>query len=398
MKMKFNFDKKVDRYKTASLKWDNLKKYYPNAKEDPFVMWVADMDFECAPCILDALHKRVDHGVFGYSAEGEKEYAQVIYDWMMRRHNWDVDKEAIFFSPGILAALGYIIQLLTEPGEGIIIQQPVYYPFSYLPKGNERKLVDNSLICKDGKYEMDYEDLEEKLKDDNNKMLILCNPHNPVGRAWTKEELSKFVALCKKYNKIIISDEIHFDLTRTGVTHTVLETVDPSYKNNIITCTAPSKSFNLAGLQNSNIIINDPKIQEEWRFFTRYVAHLDGPNTFGAIANLAAYEEGEEWLDEARKYIDGNIALMEGFIIENLPKLKLIECEATYLTWVDFSGYGLADEEVDRILIEEAGVLLDNGLAFGEPGQGYQRFNVSCPRSTVEGSLQAIKAAFAKYE
>jgi len=396
--MEFNFDKKVNRYNTASLKWDNVKEYYPNAKEDPFIMWVADMDLECAPCILDALHKRVDQGIYGYSQEGDQEYKRVIHNWMMRRHNWDVDKEAIFYSPGILAALGYILQMLTEPGDGVIIQQPVYYPFAYLPNGTERKVVDNTLICKDGRYQMDLEDLEKKLQDDNNKMVIFCNPHNPVGRSWSKEELTAFVALCKKYDKLIVSDEIHFDLTRTGVTHTVLETIDPSYKQRIITCTAPSKSFNLAGLQNSNIIINDPEIQKQWKYFTRYIAHLDGANTFGAVANVAAYEEGEAWLDAARSYIDGNIAYMKDFIGENLPKLTFIDCEATYLTWVDFSGYGLEEEEVDRILIEEAGVLLDNGTAFGEPGRGYQRFNVACARSTVQGAMESIQAAFAKYE
>ncbi|MCH4887944.1 pyridoxal phosphate-dependent aminotransferase [Acidaminobacter sp. JC074] len=394
--MKFNFDKTVNRFNTDSLKWDEMRKFYPNAKEDPIAMWVADMDFEVAPCIVDALHERVDHRIFGYSSEENMEYNKAIQKWMIDRHDWHVDHESVFFSPGVIPALGYLINLMTKPGDGIIIQQPVYYPFAYLTKGNDRKIVDNTLVCVDGDYKMDYDDLEEKLKDPNNKLMIFCSPHNPVGRVWSKEELAKMLDLCKKYDMPVISDEIHFDLTRVGVKHTVLETIDPSYKDKIVTCTAPSKTFNLAGLQNANIIINDKKLREDWLYFTRHVAHLDGHSTFGAVGNLAAYEKGAEWLDELKVYLDGNIEYLKTFFAEHMKELKVIDCQATYLVWVDFTGLGMTDEEIDKIMIEEAGVLLDTGTCFGEPGRGYQRFNIACPRETIEKALDSIKIAFNK--
>lgn len=394
--MKFNFDKIIDRRNTDSLKWDNLELYYPNAKKDALSMWVADMDFEVAPCIIDALHKRIDHKIFGYSCENNNEYNKIIHDWMLERHDWDVDTESIFFSPGVIPALGYLINLLTKAGDGIIIQQPVYYPFSYLTKGNEREIVNNSLVNDNGDYKINFEDLEEKLKNPNNKLFIFCSPHNPVGRVWSKEELTKVLALCKKYDKYIISDEIHFDLTRTGVKHHVLETIDPSYKNKIITCTAPSKTFNLAGLQNSNIIINDPELRKQWLFFTKHVAHLDGHSTFGAIANMAAYKEGAEWVDELRLYLDENVKYIKDFVKENMPKAKFIDCQGTYLVWVDFSDYGLSTDELDNIIIEKAGVLLDSGKIFGNEGEGFQRFNVACPKSYVEKAMQSIKECLEK--
>lgn len=390
--MKYNFDKIVDRKGTISLKWENLKESFPKAKDDALSMWVADMDFECAPCILEALHNRVDRKIFGYNGESE-EYIQVVSDFMKRRHDWEISRESMRFSPGVIPALGYLINILTQKGEGIIIQKPVYYPFIYLIELNERKLVNNALICKDHKYYIDFEDLEEKLKDENNKVLMFCSPHNPAGRVWTEDELKKVVALCKKYDKIIISDEIHFDLTRKGITHHVLETIDPSYRKRIITCTAPSKSFNLAGLQNSNIFINDEEIRKKWDLFTKVVAHLDGANTFGIAATMAAYRDGDEWLDECRDYIDGNIEYIKNFVREQMPKAHYIDCEGTYLVWLDLSDYGYTSEMLDTIITEEANVLLDGGSIFGKEGDGFERINVACPRAYVETCMNSIKRA-----
>lgn len=394
--MKFDFDKVVDRRGTDCQKWDRLDKVYHGCPEDAIAMWVADMDFECAPCIVEALHKRVDEKIYGYSCARNPDYYHTVAQWMKRRHRWEIEEEAIVFSPGVVPAIGYLIHIMTAPGDGIIVQDPVYFPFHYMIEGNGRKIVSNTLIFDGAQYSIDYEDLERKLRDPENKLLLFCSPHNPVGRVWTREELKRVVSLCKKYDKPIISDEIHFDLVRKGLVHTVTETVDPSYKEKIITCTAPSKTFNLAGLQNSNIVIHDPALRTKWQHFVKHVAHTDGHNFFGAAANEAAYKEGEEWLDELNAYIDQNIACLDAYIARELPKAKVIECQGTYLVWVDFSGYGLSQEELDKLLVEEAGVLLDSGTMFGEAGRGFQRFNVACPQSVLTQALERIKQVLNK--
>lgn len=389
--MKYDFDEIIDRHGTDCQKWDRLEKVYPGCPDDAIAMWVADMDFACAPCIVEALRKRVDERIYGYSCARNPEYYRIVAQWMKDRHGWEVDVDDIVFSPGVVPAIGYLINILTQPGDGVIVQGPVYFPFLYMIEGNGRTIANNPLVLDGSRYVIDFEDLEEKLRDDRNKLLLFCSPHNPVGRVWTKDELSRVAELCEKYGKLIISDEIHFDLVRKGVTHTVLETVRPAYKEKIITCTAPSKTFNLAGLQNSNIVIHDQAILAKWQHFLKHVAHTDGHNFFGAAANAAAYREGGPWLDQLNDYLDGNITFLTSYMSEHMTRAKVIPCEGTYLVWVDLSGYGLAQEELDKLLVEKAGVLLDSGTMFGEAGRGFQRFNVACPRAVLAQALERIE-------
>lgn len=391
--MKYNFDKIIDRSGTESLKWEHLSQKLPGATDDVLPLWVADMDFACAPAIIQALHERVDRGIFGYNHNGGDEYYDSVISWFKRRFGWEIPSESICYSPGIVPAIGFLVKVLTNQGDGVIIQRPVYYPFTTKIESNNRVVSNNALLYQDGKYSIDFEDLEEKLKDDNNKVLLLCSPHNPVGRVWTINELKKIIDLCRKYDKYIISDEIHFDIIRKDITHTVLETVDPSYKNKIITCTAPSKTFNLAGMQISNIIIHDDKIRERWLMETHGKCGIESANSFGQVATIAAYNQSEDWLDEVNHYIDENVNYVKTFVEQNMPKAKFIEREGTYLVWIDVQGYKLSDEKIHDAILKDAKVALDDGYMFGEEGIGFQRINVACPRSIVVKCMEAIKIA-----
>lgn len=385
-----DFDTVVDRKNTHSLKYDfAVKRGKP---EDVLPLWVADMDFKVSSYIVDALNAVNEHGIYGYS-ETKEEYFDIIRGWMKRRYDWEVSENWLVKTPGIVFALAMAIRAYTKEGDGVLIQQPVYYPFSEVIEDNNRKLVVSELRQgEDGKYYADYEDFENKIVAENVKLFILCNPHNPVGRVWTKEELTKVGDICLKHNVIVISDEIHADFALTRP-HTVFTNVKEEYKDIGIVCTSPSKTFNIAGLQVSNIFIANGELR---RKLIRQISATGYSqlNLAGLVACEAAYKYGDEWLDAVIKYIKSNADYVEQFIRERLPKVKMTELEGTYLVWLDFRAYGLSDSELNHRIIHKAGLWLDGGSIFGKNGEGFQRINIACPRSTLTEALERIEAAF----
>ena len=388
--MTYDFDRVVDRKGTHSLKLDSLPE---GAPADALSLWVADMDFPCAEPVIRALHERVDRMIFGYTGYDHEECKDAIIGWFRRRYDFEIAPEEIFYSPGVVPAIGFLLNMLSEEGDGIIIQRPVYYPFTNKILGNNRKVVNNPLIYEDGVYRMDYEDLEEKLADPANKGLILCSPHNPTGRVWTAEELRRTVDLCRKYDKWIISDEIHCDLTRKGVAHIPLLKLCPDYRDRIILCSAPSKTFNLAGMQVSNVIIPNPEYRKMWLHETDEKYSISLPTTLGLTAMMAAYRDGDEWLDQVRDYIDANFAFAKAYVEKEMPKAKVVEAQGTYLLWLDLTAYCRDAEKLKEIMCQEAKVALDEGYIFGEEGAGFERINVACTRATLTECLERMKRA-----
>ncbi len=382
----YDFDKVIDRHKTNSMKWDGLKSSY--GRDDLLSLWVADMDFEASSAITKALQKRISHPIYGYMYCSD-EYYKSIVGWMQRRHDWKVEKEWIVFTPGVVPALSYAIRALTELDDNVMIQSPVYHPFYHTVEYNGRKVITNPLIYKDGKYFMDFEDLESKI-DSRTRLLLLCSPHNPVGRVWTKEELKKLGEICLKHNIIIISDEIHFDLVYKGYEHTVFAKISSKISENCIICTAPSKSFNLAGLQISNIIIPNDEIRKKYKNELKK-DHIVRPNIFGQGALIAAYDESEDWLDYLMNYLEGNKDFFIKFIEKRIPKLKVVKPEATYLLWIDCSDLGMNSEELRNFFLNKCRLALNNGEMFGKEGRLFQRFNIACPRSTLKEALIRIE-------
>lgn len=391
---KYNFDEYVERRNTNCTKWDNLDKTFPRAKKDSIPMWIADMDFAVADPIIESVHRVADRKVFGYSTRETDEFYNAVLGWYKRRFDWELDRKSIMFCGGVVPAVALLIRLLTEEGNGVIIQRPVYYPFTNKIKENNRKVVNNPLIYKNGKYTMNFEDLEEKAADPNNKLMILCSPHNPVGRVWTEEELKKVVEICKKHDVFIIADEIHNDLVRKGHKHINLQKLCPEYKEHIVTCLAASKTFNLAGMQMSNIIINTPELREAWLKEVPKSGAQHNPNPFSIEAVIAAYNESEDWLDELIEYLDSNAKYVEEFVKENLPKVKVTPLEGTYLMWLDFNEYGISADELETIMLEEAGLIFDEGTMFGEEGSGFERINIACPRCILEECMKRIHESF----
>lgn len=388
--MIYNFDNPVDRRSTHSIKWDVLP---AGAPQDALPLWVADMDLPCAEPVIKALHERVDHSVFGYTRYNSEACKEAITGWYRRRFGWEIAKDEIFYSPGVVPALAFLIQMLTKEGDGIIIQRPVYHPFTIKIEANHRKVVNNALIKKGTTYEMDFEDLEQKFADENTKGMILCSPHNPIGRVWTKAELRTVLDIAKRYGKWIISDEIHSDLTRVGIEHTPLLTLAQGYEEQVIVCTAPSKTFNMAGMQFSNIIIPNKAYQKKWTDLVCGCFGIDACSPFGLTAMIAAYNEGEEWLDQVRAYIDGNIRYVEAFVKENFPKAEVIDCQGTYLVWVNLNGYCSDEKKLERLMQQEGRVALDEGYIFGAEGIGFERINVAVQRATVEECMMRMKRA-----
>lgn len=388
--MIYDFDKPVDRRGTHSMKLDCLPE---GAPEDALSLWVADMDFPCAEPVIRALHERVDQLIFGYTVYDSAACKEAITGWFKRRYDYEISPEEIFYSPGIVPAIGFLLNMLSKEGDGVIIQRPIYYPFTNKIVGNNRRVVNNALIYENGTYRMDYEDLEAKLADPSNKGLIFCSPHNPTGRVWTEEELNRTVDLCKKYDKWIIADEIHCDLTRAGVTHIPLLKLRPDYKERIILCSAPSKTFNLAGMQMSNVIIPNPEYRAAWKHETADKFSIELPTTLGLTAMMAAYNEGEEWLDQVKAYIDGNFAFAKDFIEREMPKAKVVNAEGTYLLWVDLNAYCSDAKELKDLMCNRARVALDEGYIFGEEGIGFERLNLACTRATLTDCLMRMKKA-----
>ena len=386
---KINFNIVVNRKNTNCLKYDfAVRRGRP---ENVLPLWVADMDFKVAPEITQAIEKRVAHGIFGYS-EVKEEYFEAVAAWMEQKHGWHVKEDWLVKTPGVVFALAMAVQAFTEPGDAVIIQQPVYYPFSEVIADNGRRIVDNTLELKeDGKYHINFEDFEQKVKENHVKLFLLCSPHNPVGRVWTKEELKKIAAICRKYDVIVVSDEIHEDFVFNGK-HQVFADLSEDAKNRTITCTAPSKTFNLAGLQVSNIWIANPKLREKFKKQIA-AAGFSQLNTLGLTACEAAYRYGGEWHAELLGYLKSNLNFLREFLQTRLPEVKLIEPEGTYLVWLDFGSLGLTEEQREELLTKKAGIWLDSGAIFGAAGEGFERINIACPRSILKDALERIERA-----
>lgn len=383
-----NFDERIERKHTDCTKWDRAN---PRIKEDTLAMWVADMDFKSPQPILDGLMKRVQHGVFGYTFVSD-EYRQAVKDYMLRRHDWKIEKDWIVPLCGIVTAIKVAVNAYSDEGDAIIIQKPVYYPFDQCIELNHRKKVTNPVIFKDGKYSIDFEDFEQKIIEHHVKLYILCNPYNPIGKVWTKEELYRIGMICKKHGVKIISDEIHHDFVYGNHKHIPFYEVDESFKDLAIICTSPSKTFNLAGLQASNIIIKDPDMKERYLETAKRYG-VQEPNLLGLEACKIAYTKCDDWLDEMLHYVEENFNYMDQFLKERLPQIHLIKPQGLYLAWVDFRALNMTNEQLETFMLEKANVWLDEGYVFGQEGSGFERFNLACPRSVLKEALERIEKA-----
>lgn len=387
-----DFDKVINRKNTKSLKYDFAKRR--GMPEDVMPFWVADMDFETSSYIEDALIERAKHGIFGYS-EVQTPYFETVRDWMKRHHGWDVQERWLVKTPGVVFALAMAVKAYTEPGDRVLLQLPVYYPFSEVIEDNGRKVVSSNLyLGKDNRYHIDFEDFEQKIVEEQIKLFLLCNPHNPVGRVWTKEELIKLGDICLKHHVVVVSDEIHQDFVFQGK-HTVFANLKKEYEDISITCTSPSKTFNLASMMMSNIFIPNRELKHKFRK-EMDAAGISQLGVMGLVACETAYSKGEEWYQAMLSYVGDNIAFTRKFVEENLQGVRMVEHEGTYLVWLDFRGTGLDADEIERRIIYKAGLWLDSGKIFGECGRGFQRINVACPRSVLLQALERMKEAIRK--
>jgi cystathionine beta-lyase len=365
------------------------------------------MDFKTADPVADALRSAADHGIFGYTIPGAS-YYDALRSWWRERHGYDFDARSVVVLPGVVFALAQAVRAFTAPGDAVLIQRPVYYPFTEVIEDNGRRLVNNPLVIgEDGSYHIDFDDFERKLAEDRPKMFILCSPHNPVGRVWTRDELERMGDLCLEYACLVVSDEIHADFiyqTPSGAAdslpskthkHTVFSTIKNSFRGNSVICTSPSKSFNLAGLQLSNIVVEDKGLRLRYRTEIGASGYSQ-PNIIGVRACQAAYGEGGAWFDALASYLEGNLAVLRSRLDAEIPGVRLIEPEGTYLPWLDFRGTGLMQDEADDLLVSRAGVWLDSGTMFGPEGDGFQRINIACPRGILTNALDRIAAAMIK--
>ncbi len=383
------FDSLIDRRNTNSIKYDfAVERGKP---EDILPLWVADMDFQAPTQVLDAMHQAVAHGIFGYS-EVKSDYYEVVHDWFYKHHNWDVKEEWMVKTPGIVYAIAQTIRALTSEGDSILIQQPVYYPFEEAIRSNNRQLVVNSLLYENGEYLMDFEDFENKILAHKVKLFILCNPHNPVGRVWSVNELIRLGNLCLKHNVIVISDEIHCDFVYPGYQHTVFANLNISFLQNTVTCTAPSKTFNLAGLQVSNIFIENTVIRQKVINEIRKSGYSQ-LNSLGLVACKAAYQYGEPWLKELRAYLIDNLNYVREYLKTNLPMIRLVEPQGTYLIWLDCNALNLSKKEMEELIVNKAKLWLDPGYIFGPEGEGFERINIACPRQVLEKAMEQLAKA-----
>ena len=369
--------------------WDRTSARHGDARVLP--MWVADMDFAVAPEVAAAIQARAAHPVFGYAGIGD-DYRSVVANWQRQRNGWEVDPEWIVPIPGIVPAMNLIVRRFTNPGDGVIVQRPVYHPFSFAVNNNGRDLRSASLKFEDGRYRMDLDALEREASDPNVKLALLCSPHNPVGRVWSMQELADFARICARNKVLVFADEIHCDLTLPGHKFVPYGTVDVAQEQPHIVGTAASKAFNLAGLKSANLIIFDPALRTEMQAEIRATGLL-GMNPFGIAGTRAAYQHGEPWLDAALDYIAANVSYLRTFLGAHLPQIALIEPEGTYLAWMDMRALGLSQEDLGVMLMERARLYLDEGHIFGPEGAGFARINVACPRNTLELALTRLRAA-----
>ena len=387
--MASQFDEIIDRHNTDSMKWD----FAVEAKKpaDVLPMWVADMDFRAPQPVVDAVVAAAGLGVFGYTGT-KRDYFDAIAAWMKKRFDWEIDEQWLIKTPGVVNAFTMAVRAYTKPGDAVLLQPPVYPPMHAAVKNNDRRLVYNELVLRDGHYEIDFDDFERKIASEQVRVFILCNPHNPVGRAFTKDELTRMGDICVKHGVVVVSDEIHQDLVLPGNRHYVFASLKPEFREITVTCTAPSKTFNVAGLHVSNIFIEHAAMrgafnQELGR------AGLGSGNQLGIVACQAAYEHGEAWLDELLPYLKGNVEFARNYIAQHMPSVRLVEPEATYLLWLDFRELGLNDADLNTFISEQAKLWLNDGPTFGPGGSGFQRLNAACPRSVLERGLQQLAAA-----
>mgnify|MGYP000839956319 FL=1 len=382
-----DFDRIIDRKNTRCLKYDfAVKRGMP---EDVLPLWVADMDFETSSYIEDALTERVQEGIFGYS-DVQTPYFEIIRDWMIRHHDWEPQEKWLIKTPGVVFALAMAVKAYTDPGDKVLLQQPVYYPFSEVITDNGREVVSNDLVLtEDGTYKIDFADFEQKIIANGIKLFLLCSPHNPVGRVWTKEELEKIGDICVKHGVTVVSDEIHNDFIWEG-THTVFAGIKKEFADISVTCTSPSKTFNLASMLISNIFIPNQILRRKFRKEMDR-AGISQLSVLGLVATEAAYAHGDEWYAAMKNYVRDNIAFARAYVEENLPGVRMIDTQGTYLIWLDFRQTGLTVEQLDHKIIYEAGLWLDSGKIFGKTGEGFERINVACPRAVLQEALDHIQ-------
>ena len=390
----YEFDKIINRDGTTALKYEALEEKF--GRKDLLSFWVADMDFKAPDFLINEIKNRAEHGIFGYTGLDENYYESII-KWIKNKHQWKVEEEWIEYMPGVVPALSVIIKGFTEPEDKIIIQRPVYYPFSKVIRGNDREIVNNPLINIDDEYFMDFKDLEEKVKDSRVKLLIMSNPHNPVGRVWNEEELEKLGRICEENEVLVISDEIHADLIYGNNKHVPFAKISDKLKMNSITCMAPSKTFNIAGLHSSYCIIPNKIIRDKF-IKEKEVLSLNMPNVFSKVATEAVYKKGEIWLEELLSYLEENMDLVKEFLEKNIHGISTKKLEGTYLMWINCKKLNLDDDKLDDLFINKANIALDSGHWFGEEGSGYMRLNIACPRENLEKAMKNLKRAVKSLE
>ncbi|MCR5401297.1 MAG: pyridoxal phosphate-dependent aminotransferase [Treponema sp.] len=392
--MGFDFNKITDRANTNACKIDLAT--IRGKPADVLSLWVADMDFPTSPAILEVLHNKIDHGIFGYSCLDE-EFHQALAKWMKEEHNFTFERSQLVTTPGVVFAISSAIKAFTKEGEAVLIQTPVYYPFKNMIEANGRLTVTSSLYEKDGKWQIDFEDFEKKIVENNVKLFILCSPHNPVSRVWTKDELTRLAQICLKHKVIVFADEIHNDFVYEPNVHTVFSTLSAEIAESSVISMSPSKTFNLAGLQFSTNFIKNPGLRAKFKA-ERNKTGYDEPSLMGLVAARAAYQGGKPWLEELKKHLLSNIDFVRSYLKEKLPKARLIEPEGTFLLWIDFSAYGLTDSELDNLIVNKAKVWLDRGTMFGAEGDGYQRINIATPQALLKEAIDRISRALKESE
>lgn len=387
--MKYDFDEIIDRRNTNLLIDDFI--YETGKPEDVMPLWVADMDFRIPSCVQKKLKASIESGIIGYS-DMKSEYYRAIEDWYLKYHNYQLKEEWLIWTPGIAFAISAAIRAFSKPGDGILIQPPVYYPFREEILHSSRKLVTNNLLLKHDHYEIDFSDFENKIRKDKVKIFILCNPHAPVGRVYKEEELIRMGEICVRHGVIVVSDEIFNDFVYPGHRHLVFAGLSKEFEQITVNCISPAKTFNLAGLKVANIYIANPALRKK---FNKAISGTGYGqlNFFGLAAAQAAYEGGREWLEQLNKYLQGNIDFVRVFLLKRLPLIRLIEPEGTYHVWLDCRSLSLNDEERYHLIVKKAGLWLDSGRMFGEPGEGFERINIACPRKKLETALYRLRAA-----
>ena len=389
--MKYDFQTVVDRRNVGAFTWEEMRRTDPTVGDDIVPLSVADMEFKNPPEIIEGLKHYLDGAVLGYT-EPTEQYLSAVCGWMERRHSWKIDPEWIVTTPGVVPALYASVQVFTQPGDGVLIMTPVYYPFYEAMTINDRRVVKTSLINNGGRYEIDFDDFEAKAKESSVKLLLLCSPHNPVGRVWTREELERIGRICIDNNVLVVSDEIHFDLVMPGYKHIMFGSISEEFAQHSIVCTAPSKTFNLAGMQASNMIIANEQLRE------KFVAHFDAAaiyylNILSYKACEIAYTKCDQWLEELLGVIRENRDYVAGYLAKHHPQVKVTPIEATYLLWMDFRALGMDNEALEALMQKDARLFLDEGYVFGEDGSGFERMNLACPKSVVEAAMARLTAA-----